>query len=81
MGGRRRKIGLTDREKRLLATIRSWQDKEKMRGAKSVKGRQRVPRYKGSSELVIDAGVDEKLKPLRKARKKEAEAQRDERRY
>ena len=78
MGRRRRKIGLTDRQKRLLGTIRSWQDKEKMRGAKSVKGRQPVPRYKGSSELVVDAGLDEKLKPLRKARKREAEAKRDQ---
>ena len=77
MGGKRRKIGLTDRQKRLLATVRSWQEKEKMRGAKSVKGRHSAPRYKGSSELVIDAGVDEKLKPLRKARKKEAETMRD----
>lgn len=77
MGGRRRKIGLTDRQKRLLATIRSWQDKEKMRGAKSVKGRQPVPRHKGSSELVVDAGLDEKLESLRKARKKEAETIRD----
>jgi len=81
VGGRRRKIGLTDREKRLLAAIRGWEDKEVARTAGGVKGGPSVPRYRGSSELFVDRELDEKFKPLRTARKKEAEAKRDERTY
>ena len=77
MGGRRRKIGLTDKEKRLLGAIRGWEKKEVARTARRVKGGPPVPRYEGPSELVVDARLDEKLKPLRRARKKEAEAMRD----
>ena len=78
MGGRRKKIGLTDREKRLLGAIRGWEKKEVARTARRVKGGPSVPRHQGPSELVVDARLDEKLKPLRTARKREAEAKRDQ---
>ena len=70
---------MTDREKRLLAAVRGWEDKEVVRAARRVKGKggPSGPRYRGPSELVVDARLDEKLKPLRRARKKEAEAMRD----
>ena len=77
MGGRRRKIGLTDKEKRLLTAIRGWEDKEVARTARRVKGGPSVPRYRGPSELVVDARLDEKLESLKRARKREAEAMRD----
>ena len=69
---------MTDREKRLLATIRGWGDKEIVRRARRVGGGPSVARHEGPSELVVDAGSGERLKSLRTARKKEAEATRDQ---
>ena len=79
MGGRRRKIGLTDREKRLLATIRRWGDEEFVRrAARAEHGPSAPPRHESRAELLVDTEMYEKLKPLREARKKEVEAKRDQ---